>query len=245
MARTDSLTNFLSDVSTSIKNKLGDNTPIQANQFDTKISNIPDVSDNFHLDLSQYSQNTTTSSPVRTAAIGNHCLIYNLIPNFPKLSLDFTGYTHLHFIFMYDTSLKSIDVSLWDVHTIESYRAAFLGCSALTRFDCSMWTTTAATSITLFFKECTSLKWADMSSFKGALNIGELFNVCTSLEHIDIRGLDLPNCTNTNTFLGRTSTTCVPTTCEIIVGTQADKDFMATSYSSYTNVKTVAEYEAE
>lgn len=243
MARTDTLTNFLSDVSTSIKNKLGDNTPIQANQFDTKISSIPDVSDNFHLDLSQYTQNTTTTSPVRSASVGDRCFVYNLIPNFPKLSLDFTGYTHLHFIFMYDTSLESIDVSLWDVHTIESYRAAFFGCSSLTRFDCSMWTTTAATSITLFFKECTALKWADMSSFKGSLNIGELFDGCTSLEHMDIRGLDLSTCTNTNTFLG--SNYRVPTTCEIIVGTQADKDFMSTSYSSYTNVKTVAEYEAE
>lgn len=40
MARIDNLTNFLTDVATSIKAKTGDNTPIPASQFDTKIAGI-------------------------------------------------------------------------------------------------------------------------------------------------------------------------------------------------------------
>ena len=40
MARTNNLTNFLNDVATAIKTKLGDNTPIPASQFDTKIGQI-------------------------------------------------------------------------------------------------------------------------------------------------------------------------------------------------------------
>ena len=40
MARTNNLTNFLNDVAIAIKQKLGDNTPIPASQFDTKISEI-------------------------------------------------------------------------------------------------------------------------------------------------------------------------------------------------------------
>lgn len=40
MARTNNLTNFLNDVATAIKTKLGDNTPIPASQFDTKIGEI-------------------------------------------------------------------------------------------------------------------------------------------------------------------------------------------------------------
>lgn len=43
MARTNNLTNFLNDVATAIKAKLGDNTPIPANQFDTKIGEIETV----------------------------------------------------------------------------------------------------------------------------------------------------------------------------------------------------------
>lgn len=40
MARINNLTNFLNDVATAIKTKLGDNTPIPASQFDTKIGEI-------------------------------------------------------------------------------------------------------------------------------------------------------------------------------------------------------------
>lgn len=41
MARTDTLTNYLTDVATAIKTKKGDNTPIQASNFDTEIANLP------------------------------------------------------------------------------------------------------------------------------------------------------------------------------------------------------------
>lgn len=43
MARINNLTNFLNDVATAIKAKLGDNTPIPASQFDTKIGEIETV----------------------------------------------------------------------------------------------------------------------------------------------------------------------------------------------------------
>jgi len=41
MARINTLTNFLTDVSNAIKQKTGDNTPIPASQFDTEILSIP------------------------------------------------------------------------------------------------------------------------------------------------------------------------------------------------------------
>ena len=40
MARTNNLTNFLTDVSSAIKQKTGDNTPIPASEFDTEILSI-------------------------------------------------------------------------------------------------------------------------------------------------------------------------------------------------------------
>lgn len=40
MARTNNLTNFLTDVSSAIKQKTGDNTPIPASDFDTEILSI-------------------------------------------------------------------------------------------------------------------------------------------------------------------------------------------------------------
>ena len=41
MARTNSLTNYLTDVATAIKYKKGDNAPIIASNFDTEIENLP------------------------------------------------------------------------------------------------------------------------------------------------------------------------------------------------------------
>jgi len=52
MARTNNLTNFLTDVSSAIKTKTGDSTPIPASQFDTKIANISTG----HLDNTEYQE---------------------------------------------------------------------------------------------------------------------------------------------------------------------------------------------
>lgn len=41
MARTNNLTNYLTDVAQAIKDKKGDQTPIQASEFDTEIANLP------------------------------------------------------------------------------------------------------------------------------------------------------------------------------------------------------------
>lgn len=41
MARTDNLTNYLTDVASAIKEKKGDSTPISAKDFDTEIINLP------------------------------------------------------------------------------------------------------------------------------------------------------------------------------------------------------------
>ena len=52
MARTNNLTNFLTDVATAIKTKTGDSSLIPASQFDTKIANITTG----HLDNTEYQE---------------------------------------------------------------------------------------------------------------------------------------------------------------------------------------------
>lgn len=52
MARTNNLTNFLTDVATAIKTKTGDSTAIPASQFDTKILGIQTG----HLDNTEYAE---------------------------------------------------------------------------------------------------------------------------------------------------------------------------------------------
>lgn len=64
MARTNNLTDFLTDVATAIKTKKGDNSPINASDFDTEIENLPtggttptgeiDITENGVYDVSEY-----------------------------------------------------------------------------------------------------------------------------------------------------------------------------------------------
>ena len=242
MARTNNLTNFLTDVATAIKTKKGDNTPIPASDFDTEISEIKIINDAYEL-KSTYNPISGNTGPIQDQ-YKNRILMTSLIKEVPKMALDFTNYQYLNFGFYNCVGLEKIDVSQWDVSTITSFRGLFYGCENLKEIDMSNWTISEnAGAINLIFKYCSSLKRADLSCFNGAYNIGELFNGCTSLEFMDIRGIDLVNSgyvTGQNFFIKN-----VPLNCEIIVADQTQKDFMTTTFSSYTNVKTAAEYEAE
>lgn len=60
------------------------------------------------------------------------------------------------------------------------------------------------------------------------------------LERLDIRNVDFSNVTTTTGMFSNSSAT-TPTNCLIIVKDQAAKTWLATNFSSYTNVKTVDE----
>lgn len=71
MARTSDITDFLTDVSAAIKQKIGDNTPIVASQFDTKILSIPTNANNIRL------YNSTTERDTDTPVEGLIGVVYN------------------------------------------------------------------------------------------------------------------------------------------------------------------------
>lgn len=91
------------------------------------------------------------------------------------------------------------------------------------------------------FQECSNVKTIDISGITGvAYRLGSAFNGCTSLELIDMRGMSIGGTASYSSMLAN-----VPTTCVIVVKDAAVKTFMNTNFSSYTNVKTAAEYETE
>lgn len=61
MARTDNLTNFLTDVAKAIKDKKDDQTAIKASNFDTEITNLPTVSAELQDKSITISENTVTN----------------------------------------------------------------------------------------------------------------------------------------------------------------------------------------
>lgn len=76
-------------------------------------------------------------------------------------------------------------------------------------------------------------------------NIGNAFTTCNKLQILDIRDMTLTNNpSGYGTLLGTNSGNRVPYNCLIIVKDQLHKDWFATYYVDYTNVKTVDEYNA-
>lgn len=91
------------------------------------------------------------------------------------------------------------------------------------------------------FQNCSNVKEIDISGLIGTTyRLSSTFNGCTSLEKIDIRNLTIGDGATYSSMLNN-----VPTTCEIIVKDDTTKTWFNTNFSSYTNVKTLEEYETE
>lgn len=126
-----------------------------------------------------------------------------------------------------------------DVSNLSTMAFMFSSCN-ITSLDLSMWQTNHITSMRTMFSNCRDLETLDLSSFtlnsiskSRPAGLYGMFNNCESLEHLDIRGFVLSDVGDTILdFLNN-----VPTTCEIIVKNQTEKNWWNTNYPSYTNVK--------
>lgn len=126
----------------------------------------------------------------------------------------------------------------------EIIKYMFKNCKKLTSIDLSfIYINSHSNSLAGLFDSCTSLTtviFGDNIKNNNFTDMTNLFNKCSSLAHVDARNISFTNVSAKTNMM-----TNVPTNCEIIVADQTQKDWFATNFSSYTNVKTVAEYEAE
>lgn len=147
-----------------------------------------------------------------------------------------TGLTGTNNFVFPSTTCNGTDVSL---------SSMFYACSNLVNLDLSDLHINNIRVFSQTFRGCTKLKTLDIRNFKLSTTTtdarldGSFWN-CSALEHLDIRGFDFVNVQiyNKNNMLN-----AVPTACEIIVKDAANKTWFNTNFASYTNVKTVAEYE--
>ncbi len=87
----------------------------------------------------------------------------------------------------------------------------------------------------------------DLSSFEtpALTNAENMFAYRSALVHIDMRNFDFSTVTSFSAMFGQNASAGVPDDCEIIVADATQKAWVTTNFSRLTNVKTVAEYEAE
>ena len=152
--------------------------------------------------------------------------------------------TTMNSMFMY-LPITSIDLSNFNTSNVTSMSSMFYSCSNLTEIDLSGFDTANCKSMSNMFYGCTSLESLDLSEFTTnsswdqKLNLSNMFYNCTNLKHLDIRKFVLNSSviTYSNIFAG------IPADCEIIVQSDAQRDYALVWRSDLTNIKTVAEYE--
>ena len=290
MARTNNLTDFLSDVADAIRTKKGTSETILASDFDTEIENLPsgggDLDEYFVTEITkntsssqhiQYPRNVIKKYPDIMVANNVTSLTYALSQFSEKIMprLVFgNNVTNISSLFYSITSASTFDVSGFDTSNVTSMNSLFRSCTSLTDIDLSNFKTEKVETIAYMFEGCSSLPSVNLSSFNtsnvtnmqglfggcGKLtsldlsnfetpknkNVVGMFNNCVLLSHIDMRKFDFLKANNySDTTFGATASNGVPDDCEIIVADDTQKTWITSKFSRLTNVKTVAEYEAE
>lgn len=199
MARTDSLTNFLTDVSTAIKTKKGDDTPIKASDFDTEIANLPSGGG----DTSEYNAVYDTT---QTGKIGVNItkvkvwdtkgrtnfneIFYGLtkLTEVPMLDTsDGTTFTNLYYNCEKVTSFPTLNTSKGT-----TFSGMYYGCKGASTFP-----TIDTSNGTLFremYKNCSKMQVAPALNTSNGTNFNNMFSSCSSLTTVPT--LDLGSAIN-------------------------------------------------
>ena len=264
MARVDTLPHFLTDVADAIRTKKGTSETIQASDFDTEIENLPSGGE----DISEYLSSTITgnttgpsgssyfpASAIKkmknikiTSSVTNLSYAFQSLGNLTNISfsdeINMSNVTNMQGMFQACRSLPTIDLSKFNTSNVTIMANLFDRCVMLSgiifgnNFD-----TSNVTVLASMFNSCRALTSLNLSNFNTSkvTNMNYMFNGCTSLSHLDIRNFtfDLVTSNYYDVFTG------IPANCEIIVKSQTEKDWVLARRSDLTNVKTVAEYEAE
>lgn len=230
MARTDTLGNFLTDVADAIRAKKGTSETIQASDFDTEIENLPSGG-------GKYTPYYLSFSSLRDIYKTATQLDYEVA------NVDISNITNLQSMFRNCNQLTHLDLSSWDTSNVTNMSGMFTDCSALLTLIIKDFNISNVSTFASMFVRCTSLTSLDLSGWENGNDTEAyyMFGTCSALMFLDMRKFDFTKI-KSGTTNGMFEN--VPTNCEIIVKDQTQKDWFATKFSTLTNVKTVAEYEA-
>ena len=193
MARTDTLTNFLTDVASAIKAKKGDNTSIPAANFDTEIANLTSGGGD-NSSLINFIERTATSIeiPYGTTSIGKYAFYY--YSNLTSVTIPDSVTSIEGNAFQSCSSLTTATIG----NGVTSIGAsAFQSCSKLASITIPDSVTSIANSV---FYYCSGLTTATIG--RGVTSIGSYaFSNCSRLTEIDFSTHNsVPTLNNKNAF---------------------------------------------
>lgn len=162
-------------------------------------------------------------------------------------NLNCTKLKELNGLFNGCTNLVSVDLSNFVTSVGTKAPSMFYNCSKLTTVILNNCNITKFYYGYRMFYGCKKLVNIDLSCFDSSsrtdLDVCEMFYNCSALQKIDIRKLNVSKITSSSNYNNMLYN--VPKSCLIIVMDDACKTWFGSKFSAWTNVKTVAEYEAE
>lgn len=213
MARTDNLSNFLTDVASAIRNKTGETGEIPASEFDNKIESIQagsgDVSEYFNdtiiaSNAGYYGWTTTIKKIIPNLNINSNGVSYLFAhyPNIPLPKLYFNKpIYYANYMFFY-SKLSYIDFSQFiglDTSNVTDMGYMFSTCQQLISLNLENLNTNNVTKMNGMFTNCTKLKNIDLSSLNtsNVTDMSYMFSGCASLTTINLgENFDTSNVTN-------------------------------------------------
>lgn len=180
-------------------------------------------------------------------------------------NLDTSTVTNIEYMFGLNESLEYIDISHFNSTNITNangicsgckklkeiqlcdlnstgYECMFLNCGNLITVDgTKLRVSKTDACIRTMFTNAKLLEEIDIRNIElevsNLFNVSALFEGCTNLKKIDMRGISFTTTLSNWTFLPPNKE------CLIIVKDDATKTYLTTNWPDYTNIKTVAEYE--
>lgn len=159
--------------------------------------------------------------------------------------LNTSNVTNMRYMFGYTGNIQSMVLN-FDTAKVTNMSGMFIR-SYISKAKLNF-NTARVTTFKEMFAYCTCLKEVDLSAFTSEklTDASTMFNGCENISKIDIRKLDLTKITSYNNMFGSTTgTNLFPSDCLIIVKDQDSKDWILDKWTTFTNVKTVSEYEEQ
>ena len=196
MARTDNLTNFLTDVSSAIKTKKGDNTPIKASNFDTEIANLPTGSGG--ADLDDYFYGSGTGGTGSSSAGYWTKLVKNLKP--------LTGLPAQCAYYFYMYQGEEIDLSQVPLNTTITHCMNMFASTKCKKIDVSRLNFDGVASTANMFSsnEADEIILGN-NRFPASTTFYRLFHESKQAIDLPIENLDYSNVTTMEYFMGNSS----------------------------------------
>lgn len=272
MARVDNLTNFLTDVANSIREKKGTTDQIPASSFDTEISSIQSGSSSTN-DYFYETPNTWTNIDDFSVFVPFQFLIKkipdfeipsdvttcaglfntNYYPNNSLLSIgkitNTASIISTAEMFYGLTALQSLDLSAFDTTNVTDMHSMFNKCSAITNLDLSNFDTSNVTNMDSMFSSCNSLTSLNLSNAntQNVTNMSNMLMYCTRLTNLNISNFDFTNVTNYENMFGKNEGNVgdfrIPANCYILVKDATAKEWITSKFDWLTNVHYVGETE--